>query len=56
MKLTVNRRGNGICSGCIHIGECPIRTKLKNSLHDVSAPDSSDIEIVIFDCPDYRHG
>jgi hypothetical protein len=56
MKLTVNRRGNGICSDCIHIGSCPIRGKLKKSLRDVSSPGSSDIEIVIFDCPDYRRG
>lgn len=53
MDLQINTRGNGVCPDCALLGRCPIHTLLKESVDDINAPHNSEMESVVYSCPDF---
>ncbi len=54
MKLEINSRGNGACPLCSADGHCRLQNLLSRSLADVNGDGDSEMEIVVYSCPDFK--
>lgn len=55
MNVTINSRGNGMCPQCENRRNCEIHTALSATLHSISDPNDSGMELVIFECPNFSN-